>query len=217
MNRVGFRIQKQFINLKVSSTHFLSATAMALTGNRILCNTSSTRILHTQFPLRRPFLLPSPSSTSSWSQGRRNQFTVLAAKKFISGKNKRSSISTKEPVKEEEEEFQKINISIDGGATATIDDGFVMPQLPGEETDFWEGPQWDGFGFFVQYMWAFGVLFSLIACGIAVATYNDGATDFKATPVYKEAIQSGELLEEPEASDSDVFESNPTEEAPSLE
>ncbi|KAK4374637.1 hypothetical protein RND71_005314 [Anisodus tanguticus] len=202
---------------------------MALTGNRILCNN--------QFSLRRPFLLPSNSSTTYWSQGRRSQFTVLAAKKFTSGKNKRStSISTKEPVKEEEEEFQKINISIGGsedgggGATAMIDDGFVMPQLPGLETDFWEGPQWDGFGFFVQYMWAFGVLFSgngkmelletplaLIACGIAVATYNDGAADFKATPVYKEAIQSQNLLEEPEASGSDVFESNPTEEAPSLE
>ena len=57
----------------------------------------------------------------------------------------------------------------------------------------------------------------LIACGIAVATYNEGATDFKDTPAYKESIQSRELLEEPEASGSDVFESNPTEEAPSLE
>ncbi|XP_009621928.3 uncharacterized protein LOC107825854 [Nicotiana tabacum] len=192
---------------------------MALTGDRILCN-SSTKIPYTQLPFRRPFLLPSSSSTTSWSQGRRSsQFTVLAAKKFTSGKNKRSSISTKEPVKEDED-FVKVNIAIgseDGGATAAMDDGFVMPQLPGLETDFWEGPQWDGFGFFVQYMWAFGVLFSLIACGIAVATYNDGATDFKATPVYKEAIQSRELLEEPEASNSDVFESNPTEEAPSLE
>ncbi|CAN4100326.1 unnamed protein product [Withania somnifera] len=185
---------------------------MALTGNRILCNSSSPKIPYTQFPLRRPISLP--------SQGRRSSqlFTVLAAKKFTSGKNKRSSISTKEAVeeKEEEEEFQKINISVDS-ATSTIGDGFVMPQLPGEQPDFWEGPQWDGFGFFVQYLWAFGVLFSLIACGIAVATYNDGATDFKDTPVYKEAIQSQELLEEPEASDSDVFESNPTEEAPSLE
>lgn len=50
-----------------------------------------------------------------------------------------------------------------------------------------------------------------------MATYNEGATDFKQTPAYKESIQSQELLEGPEASDSDVFESNPTEEAPSLE
>lgn len=69
-----------------------------------------------------------------------------------------------------------------------------------------------------SYQFEFGIFsWQLIACGIAVATYNDGATDFKATPVYKEAIQSRELLEEPEASNSDVFESNPTEEAPSLE
>lgn len=56
----------------------------------------------------------------------------------------------------------------------------------------------------------------LIACGIAVATYNEGATDFKDTPVYKESVQSRDLLEEPDAN-SDVFESNPTEVAPSLE
>lgn len=57
----------------------------------------------------------------------------------------------------------------------------------------------------------------LVACGVAVATYNEGATDFKETPVYKESMQSRELLEEPDASNSDVFESNPTEQAPSLE
>nr|CAD1833045.1 unnamed protein product [Ananas comosus var. bracteatus] len=57
----------------------------------------------------------------------------------------------------------------------------------------------------------------LIACGIAVSTYNEGATDFRDTPAYKESIQSRELLEEPESSNSDVFEGNPTEVAPSLE
>ena len=50
-----------------------------------------------------------------------------------------------------------------------------------------------------------------------MATYNEGATDFKSTPAYKESIQSRELLEEPDSSNSDVFESNPTEVAPSLE
>ncbi|KAL2934074.1 ATP-dependent DNA helicase srs2 [Bienertia sinuspersici] len=57
----------------------------------------------------------------------------------------------------------------------------------------------------------------LIACGIAVATYNEGATDFRKTPAYKESIQSRDLLEGPEGSDADIFESNPTEEAPALE
>lgn len=51
-----------------------------------------------------------------------------------------------------------------------------------------------------------------------MATYNEGATDFKDTPAYKESIQSREFLEEPDdASNSDVFESNPTEVAPSLD
>lgn len=57
----------------------------------------------------------------------------------------------------------------------------------------------------------------LIACGIAVATYNGGATDFKQTPVYKESIQSRDLLDEPEGTNADVFEGNPTEVAPSVE
>jgi hypothetical protein len=45
-----------------------------------------------------------------------------------------------------------------------------MPKLPDPETpDFWEGPQWEPLGFFVQYMWAFGVVFgvctSVSICG----------------------------------------------------
>ncbi|CAA6658657.1 unnamed protein product [Spirodela intermedia] len=89
-----------------------------------------------------------------------------------------------------------------------------IPDLPGLTTDFWEGSKWDTFGFIVQYLWAFGIVFALIACGIAVATYNEGATDFKETPVFKESMQSQELLEEPDSSGSDVFEVNPTEVAP---
>ncbi|CAH2067150.1 unnamed protein product [Thlaspi arvense] len=95
---------------------------------------------------------------------------------------------------------------------------FLIKDLPGLEPDPFEGPQWDGLGFFVQYLWAFGILFALVSGGIAAGTYNEGATDFKETPVYKEAIQSRDLLDEAESSNSeDVFESNPTEVAPSLE
>ncbi|XP_071685161.1 uncharacterized protein [Lolium perenne] len=91
-----------------------------------------------------------------------------------------------------------------------------MPYLPDpKQVDFWEGPQWDLLGFFVQYMWAFGVFFSLVACGFAVATYNDGATDFRETPSFKESLTQ-EFPEEAE-SGSDVFEGNPTEVAPALE
>ncbi|KAJ4973642.1 hypothetical protein NE237_006816 [Protea cynaroides] len=155
---------------------------------------------------------------------RRRSAHITCARKISSrtgrldGKNKRSGGAT--TTKEEEEAIQEremIERGPEDSSTVNVDDGYFLPELPGDKTDFWEGPQWDGLGFFVQYMWAFGIGFALIACGIAVATYNEGATDFKQTPVYKESIQSRELLEEPEASNSDVFEANPTEAAPSLE
>lgn len=57
----------------------------------------------------------------------------------------------------------------------------------------------------------------LVACGFAVATYNEGATDFRETPSYKESVQTQEFPEESESSGSDVFEGNPTEVAPALE
>lgn len=60
------------------------------------------------------------------------------------------------------------------------------------------------------------ILLQLIACGVAVATYNDGATDFRDTPAFKES-QTQEFPEESESSGSDVFEGNPTEVAPALE
>ncbi|THG04157.1 hypothetical protein TEA_015498 [Camellia sinensis var. sinensis] len=214
--------------------------------------------------LRRPILLP-PSNPLFWSlqstsRNDNNNIVPKAAKKMSSrtgkfdSKNKRSlNTTTKEQETEQGEQQQRtVQIETDGssGGTGVVDgvggdDGYFLPELPGLEQDFWEGPQWDTFGFVVQYLWAFGILFAvcgvvvvmvvvvgaavaandsrvvvlamLIACGIAVATYNEGATDFKATPAYKESIQSRELLEEPEGSNSDVFESNPTEEAPSLE
>ncbi|KAK1416831.1 hypothetical protein QVD17_25948 [Tagetes erecta] len=178
---------------------------------RILYNTS-TITPYTRFPLHRPSLSP-PSSS------RPNLQIVSAAKKLSSrtgkfdSKNKRGSTSTGE------DEPSSVTTSDITNTTPEIQnfDGYVLPDLPGLEPDFWEGPQWDGFGFFVEYMWAFGIVFALISSGIAVATYNEGATDFKETPAYKESIQSRDLLEEPEASSPDVFESNPTEEAPSLE
>ncbi|KAE8722446.1 hypothetical protein F3Y22_tig00013960pilonHSYRG00071 [Hibiscus syriacus] len=158
-----------------------------------------------------------------------------AAKKFRTGrydsKNRRSNLTTKEQDDElerkrkdgNEEENDGIvgigldNVGLGGSSSAVSTDGKPFPDLPGLQPDPFEGPQWDVLGFLVQYLWAFGIVFALIACGIAVATYNEGATDFKETPAYKESIQSQELLEQPDASSSDVFESNPTEVAPSLE
>ncbi|EPS74567.1 hypothetical protein M569_00189, partial [Genlisea aurea] len=149
-------------------------------------------------------------------------FTVAATPKKVSSssttgrldsKNRRRTTTRKDELPED----QTIDEITTETSAVSIDDGFVMPDLPGEKPDFWEGPKWDGLGFFVEYMWAFGIFFALIACGIAVATYNEGATDFKKTPTYKESLQTRELLEGPEASDSEVFESNPTEQAPPLE
>lgn len=79
------------------------------------------------------------------------------------------------------------------------------------------GSKWDALDFFLASCTAFHILFMQVACGIMVATYNKGAIDFKQTPVYKRSIQSRELLEEPEASNYDVFKANPTDDAPNLE
>lgn len=189
------------------------------------CGSSRSGILYrnttkhhfTSLPIKRHLLFPLSTRTTI--------LHIVSAKKFSSrtgrldGKNRRSNTTTKDQDENQQRndlEDNKFN-SIEGGAVAAAADGYVLPELPGDKPDFWEGPQWDAFGFFLQYLWAFGIVFALIACGVAVATYNEGATDFKETPAYKESIQSRELLEEPDASTSDVFESNPTEVAPSLE
>ncbi|KAL5544761.1 hypothetical protein UlMin_008545 [Ulmus minor] len=189
-------------------------------GARILSSYSTRHTYtYTRIPIPRHVLFPlSPRTTSH----------IVSAKRFTSrtgrldGKNRRSSTTTKD----EEERTAEIkrgggpdnaaDLGI-GNAVSEANDGYFLPKLPGDDPDFWEGEKWDALGFFVEYLWAFGIVFALIACGIAVATYNEGATDFKSTPVYKESVQSQEALEGPEASNPDVFESNPTEVAPSLE
>ncbi|XVF09620.1 hypothetical protein REPUB_Repub07fG0109600 [Reevesia pubescens] len=194
-------------------------------GVRILCDNPTKQSYFTLLTHRRHLLFPiSP----------RTLHITSAAKKFsprtgrFDSKNRRSTLTTKEQDVEEDqertaeidEENVLVGVGLDnvGGTSSEVSaDGKPFPELPGLQPDLWEGPKWDVLGFLVQYLWAFGIVFALIACGIAVATYNEGATDFKETPAYKESIQSRDLLEEPEASNSDVFESNPTEVAPSLE
>lgn len=214
---------------ELSSIHSLTPSLMSLFiangyggGARILCNNPAKSHSYTLLPHRSSHLLhftaPSPREPS-------RHFTTLvvsASKKFtprtgrFDSNDKRGSSATTTTDRKDEQEIERVD-SLGQVVAQGFDDGFVVPKLPGEETDFWEGPQWDGFGFFVQYMWAFGILFALIACGIAVATYNEGASDFKETPAYKESVQTQGLLEEPDTSNPDVFESNPTEVAPSLE
>ncbi|GMI71542.1 hypothetical protein HRI_000823500 [Hibiscus trionum] len=178
--------------------------------------------LPTGLPRRRLLLFPTSPRTFHLTS---------AAKKFRTGrfdsKNRRNNLTTKEQDDELERKEENDggfgvgvgldNVGLGGSSSAVSVDGKPFPDLPGLQPDPFEGPQWDVLGFLVQYLWAFGILFALIACGIAVATYNEGATDFKETPAYKESVQSRELLEQPDASNSDVFESNPTEVAPSLE
>ncbi|PON94483.1 AT-rich interactive domain protein [Trema orientale] len=195
-------------------------------GGATILSGNPTRHPYTHLPTRRHVIFPLSSRTLH---------VAVSAKKFSSrtgrfdGKNRRSTTTTRDQELEEGRDPRMAEIkrgrlengsgleSGGGSAVDDVDDGYFLPKLPGEEKDFWEGEQWDTLGVLVEYLWAFGIVFALIACGIAVATYNEGATDFKDTPVYKESVQSRELLEEPEASNPDVFESNPTEVAPSLE
>lgn len=153
-------------------TIYCKPTPMALNGNHQIFYSTTTGAPCSEVSLRRPFLIP--SWTPSWSHPRtRPPLTIVSAsKKFSSSrtgkfdrKNRRSSVSTKE---EEEEEYEKKEL-IEGvsqtnfsDASGVSDDGFEMPELPGDKPDFWEGPQWDGFGFFVQYLWAFGIVFAVI-------------------------------------------------------
>ncbi|XP_022987248.1 uncharacterized protein LOC111484859 [Cucurbita maxima] len=183
------------------------------TGGGILYRTS-TRTPSNQFLFRRNALF-SPSKearTLHVVHSKKSSFRIGR----IDSKNRRSSTSTKEQEEQEEEERNRMaEIAENAGVAFDVDEN--LPELPGLQPDFWEGQQWDPLGFFLEYLWAFGIAFAVIACGIAVTTYNEGATDFKDTPAYKESVQTQEILEEPEASNPDVFESNPTEVAPSLE
>ncbi|KAH9615624.1 hypothetical protein KSS87_013883 [Heliosperma pusillum] len=189
-----------------------------INGAKLSTTTNTTT---TQFSLHRSNHRVQPMNP------RKTCYIVAATGKFnprttkFDSKNRRggSSSSTTDIKEEDVVKKNKNYVEDNVGVVEDVfpDDGFVIPELPGDKPDWFEGPQWDGLGFFVQYMWAFGVGFALVACGVAVATYNEGATDFKETPAYKESIQSQDLLEEPNASESDIFESNPTEEAPALE
>ncbi|BAU02803.1 hypothetical protein LR48_Vigan10g020400 [Vigna angularis] len=110
-----------------------------------------------------------------------------------------------------------------------------------EEPYLWEGPQWDLLGFFVQYSWIIGfgvaVCVSLYGC----LTYQEPPKEVREEMERKYGVRSGvesgvesdaesgaesransssessDVFEETDAYDSDVFDSNPTEVAPSLD
>ncbi|XP_006838414.2 uncharacterized protein LOC18429058 [Amborella trichopoda] len=197
------------LSLSLSKTHFSTLSPM------ISCLGSATMGICRPLNSNNYLLQACPSLQFS----KPKSLQVVGAKRASSRTSRLDRVkkpNTTTTTKEEEEPLISPENEV-ADATSDVDDGYFLPELPGDKPDFWEGPQWDWLGFFVQYMWAFGGVFALIACGVAVATYNEGATDFKQTPVYKESVQSRGLFEEPGASDSEVFEANPTEEAPSLE
>ena len=155
---------------------------MALTianGGGVGCGSSRGGILYrnptkhpfTSLPIKRHLLFPLSTRTTTTT------LHIVSAKKFSSrtgrldGKNRRSNTTTKDQDENQQRndlEDNKFN-SIEGGAVGSFEDGavaaaadgYVLPELPGDKPDFWEGPQWDAFGFFVQYLWAFGIVFAV--------------------------------------------------------
>lgn len=93
---------------------------------------------------------------------------MVRAKKLSSrsgrfdSRNRKGGVSIKEEVEvdAERESLSGELLAVESRDEVSFD-GKPMPVLPGDEPSFWEGEQWDGFGFFAQYMWAFGVLFAV--------------------------------------------------------
>lgn len=134
---------------------------------------NTTKNPYTHLPIRRHVLFPLSTRTTT--------LQVVSAKRFTSrtgrldGKDRKGSTTTKD---QEEKQLQRTaedkssieNVgSVADGAVAATDAGYFLPELPGTQTDFWEGPQWDALGFFVQYMWAFGIVFAVYSLGFVAS------------------------------------------------
>ncbi|CAM6043100.1 unnamed protein product [Sphagnum compactum] len=127
------------------------------------------------------------------SQGKQRRRSHVVGARNVSPGKKNTTVVPSQPEMTPEElaEYEKL-----------------VSQLEGKQPDFWEGEQWNWLGFVIQYLWVFGFVVSIIACLVAVRTYNLGATDFKNTEVFKEALES---------QSSDFGESfNEREDAPSV-
>lgn len=132
---------------------------------------TSTITRSTIYPLlqynSKPFLSSSLSpAKASLSLGRSSHITH--ARRGISSRTRRLEKGRKGAVVSPEEEQEEVVGDVGEGAAVedpgayVSADGVPMPELPGVETDFWEGPQWNAFGFFIQYLWAFGIIFGVI-------------------------------------------------------
>ncbi|CAK9268424.1 unnamed protein product [Sphagnum jensenii] len=109
------------------------------------------------------------------SQGKQRRRSHVVGARNVSPGKKNTTVVPSQPEMTPEElaEYEKL-----------------VSQLDGKQPDFWEGEQWNWLGFVLQYLWVFGFVVSIIACLVAVRTYNLGATDFKNTEVFKEALES---------------------------
>lgn len=103
--------------------------------------------------------------TLSFSPRNLNNLHVVSAKKFSprTGKNRRGSSTTTQ----DQEDQRPDDVVLDAG------DGYFLPELPGDKPDFWEGSQWDALGFFVQYLWAFGIVFAVMCWNPLFDCWND--------------------------------------------
>lgn len=97
---------------------------------------------------------------------------VCATKRFsprsgrFDGKSRRGRTTT-----QDQDAQPTAEIEGSAAADANVDDGYFLPDLPGEEPDFWEGPQWDWLGFFVEYLWAFSVVFAVITNNLSPSKF----------------------------------------------
>lgn len=118
-------------------------------GSRILCG-NYTRTPNTCVPHSLHFTLPFST----------RNLHIVSAKRFsprtgrLDGKDRRGSVTTEDQEEQRTDGVQDV--------VGDADDGYFLPELPGDKPDFWEGPQWDALGFFVQYLWAFGIVFAVI-------------------------------------------------------
>ncbi|KAL5999878.1 hypothetical protein ACLOJK_034555 [Asimina triloba] len=101
-----------------------------------------------------------PRMLFSLPLGRRASESHVARARRVSPRSKKSNLTTT-PQKESEQQLKAPPFPEDAASSVDVVDGFVMPDLPGDKPDFWEGPQWNAFGVFVQYMWAFGIGFAV--------------------------------------------------------
>ncbi|KAG6554167.1 hypothetical protein Mapa_004083 [Marchantia paleacea] len=142
----------------------------------VVASSSSFAVRCSSLSLKQRCVLSSVGSSRTSSRSRNLQ--VVCAKK--GGKDRNGGVA-------EAVESASPTLPVE---SSEADDMWMGKKLEGLEPDFWEGEKWEAFGFAIQYMWLFGVLISLVACGVAVRTYNTGATDFKDTAVFKEAMDS---------------------------